>query len=144
VNDPNNIKATLIANISITDTSTHTYRTDPYNQKTNTGIMLLDLLHRDPRPEVIGIFVYNNENQQLTAQVIENMDNSGNFPDINLGSSTPVSAGDATKLLIYTSGTNATPVDFLSIALSFATAPTTGNVQVYVRPYDKLPLETSR
>ena len=113
----------LIAYINITDTSLHTYLTDefvPY-QGSYKGINIVRLGLAHPPLKSYSVYIYNNENQTLTVQPISNIVDDGSLPDMNLVPSYTIVAGlDNTQAFPF----NSYPVEYLSLNLSFATAPT--------------------
>ena len=125
--------AILLASISITDTSVHTYKTNPF--KNGAGIFLLSGTHRrEPQPYTVSIPIQNTADQELTVTVIGNIDPTQTFSDYSIGSGS-VSANGQDILYIYMKGANAFPSEFISINLSYATAPTSGSVLAYVLFY---------
>lgn len=135
--DANNRSALLIASIAITDTSVHTYRTDPMavNDGVPSGIDIIPaMFQREPKPYTVAIYVQNTGNEELTVVPIGNIDSSKTYLDYNIGSGT-IAAGGADILYIYMQGANAFPSEYMSLALSYATAPTSGSVTAYVLFY---------
>ncbi len=109
-----------LAQIAITDTSTHSYRTDPWNG--SSGIKSILLGDATPPYRAYAIWVYNNTNQQLNVMPITNVDQKGTYPDATLiPSAVAVNPGDTTILEFEFART---PVQFLSLSLSYGTAPT--------------------
>ena len=122
--------ATLFASLAITDTTAHTYRTNPL--KNGTGIAILPALYnRSPKPYTVAIPVQNGANEELTVAVIGNIDTSQAFSDYTLGTGT-IPASGADILYIYMKGANAFPSEFVSLSLSYTTAPTSGSVLAYI------------
>ncbi len=114
-----------LANITIRDTNVHSYLTDPNN------IFIFKLGTSMPSISSFAIWVYNGENQTLTVTPITNIVNDGSYPDIPITTPSNTTGN-------YTLNPN-TPlwnvynfddysVEYLSLQLSFATAPTTGSV----------------
>jgi hypothetical protein len=113
-----------LANINITDINIHTYLTDPPNSA-GQGIDILhigDLLGSGNNPiKAYALWIFNNENQTLTVQPINNVVNDGTLPDCALVPSYTVSAGSTdTRMFPFYSY----PIEYLSLYLSFSTAPT--------------------
>ena len=104
----------LLAYTSITDTNTHTYR------NTN-GIFLKKIGLNVPSAKGAAIWVYNAENQAATVQVIGNIAANQMYPDFSIGSSTTVDAGSADWIILSPPW-----FEFVSLQVSYATAPTTG------------------
>lgn len=126
----------LFASIAITDITAHTYRTDPFSTKTQTGIQILPaVFNRQPPPGVAAIVISNTENEELTAAVIGNIDTTQAIPDYTIGTGT-IAANASDILYVYMQGPNAFPSEYISLSLSFATAPTTGNVLAYLKYYE--------
>jgi len=143
----------LVVDLSITDTNTHTYRTNPFNPLTPTqpGISLVRLGESVPPVRAFNIYVYNFANADLSVQVIAN-ENAKNYaygnlldgldyqsesgyPDFNVGSAVSVPAGslstpsvDAIQSDFYTSASER----YISVALTYSTAPTTGFVRAHI------------
>jgi len=117
-----------LASIAIVDTNTHTYLTDPKN------IFIKKLGTSEPAFESYAIWTYNSENQTVTVQPLTNIANDGSYPDVNLIPSYTVNAGGADWRMFPFSSY---PIEFLSVALSFSTAPTSGSVLVYLYAYYK-------
>jgi len=118
----------LLASIAITDTSTHTYITDP------TKISILKFGTSEPSFESYAIWTYNSENQTVTVQPLTNIVSNGSYPDVNLIPSYTVSSGGTDWRMFPFSSY---PIEYLSVALSFATAPTSGSVLVNLYAYYK-------
>lgn len=126
-----------IASISITDTTTHTYRTDAWNG--STGIRLYDLsgFYLD-EPDAILLFVNNGENQALTVQLSGNVDSTKSYEDYLIGPSSSVSSASSSGLYYYPKGSfaqDAWPAEYIALQLSFATAPSSGSVTALMRLY---------
>jgi len=117
-----------LASIAIVDINTHTYLTDPKN------IFIKKLGTSEPAFESYAIWTYNSENQTVTVQPLTNIVSNGIYPDVNLIPSYTVNAGGTDWRMFPFSSY---PIEFLSVALSFATAPTSGSVLVYLYAYYK-------
>jgi len=143
----------LVVDLPITDTNTHTYRTNPFNPLTPTqpGISLVRLGESVPPIRAFNIYVYNYANAALSVQVIAN-ENAKNYqygalldglnyltessyPDFNVGSAVAVPAGS-----LSTPSVQAIQSDFykdaaeryISVALTYSTAPTSGFVRAHI------------
>jgi len=143
----------LVVDLPITDTNTHTYRTDPFNPfaLTQPGISLIRLGESVPPVRAFNIYVYNYANADLSVQVIAN-ENAKNYqygylldgldyqsesgyPDFNVGS--PVTAASGS---LQQPGVQTVQADFystsaeryISLALTYSTAPTTGFVRAHI------------
>jgi len=109
----------ILASITITDTNVHTYLTDPKN------IFIKKFGTSEPAIESYAIWTYNSENQTVTVQPLTNIVNDGSYPDVNLIPSYTVNPGGTDWRMFPFSSY---PIEYLSVALSFSTAPTLGNV----------------
>lgn len=126
----------IFAQITITDTNAHTYRTDPYSSKSGTGIKIVPaLFNREPAPYTIAIVINNGENQTLSAAAIGNIDDVQTISDYTLGTGT-INASTADILYVYTGGANAFPSEYISLSLQYSTAPSSGSVTAYVKFYE--------
>jgi len=146
----------LVVDLPITDTNTHTYRTDPFNPLalTQPGISLIRLGESVPPVRAFNIYVYNYANVALSVQVIAN-ENAKNYqygylldgldyqsespyPDFNVGTAVAVPAGS-----LSTPSVQAIQSDFytgvaeryISVALTYSTAPTSGFVRAHIDPF---------
>ncbi len=119
-----------LASITITDANIHSYSTNPYNIAI---VKIGNILGSGNRQlSSFAIWVYNGENQTLTVTPITNIVNDGSYPDIPI--TTPSNSTGQYSL------TTSSPVlwniynfadysiEYLSLKLSFATAPTSGSV----------------
>ena len=125
--------AVLLASISITDITAHTYRTNPFLKGSGISI-IAGSYNRNPRPYTLAIPISNTANEELTAAIIGNIDTTQAFPDYTLGSGT-IAASSQDILYVYMKGPNAFPSEFVSLSLSYATAPTSGSVLAYILFY---------
>jgi hypothetical protein len=143
----------LVVDLPITDTNTHTYRTDPFNPLvlTQPGISLIRLGESVPPVRAFNVYVYNFANADLSVQVIAN-ENAKNYqygylldgldyqsesgyPDFNVGSPVTVASGS-----LQQPGVQTVQADFystsaeryISLALTYSTAPTTGFVRAHI------------
>lgn len=121
-----------LAAIAIRDTTTHTYRTDPWDVFKQSGIQILPLSQSQPAIKAYSLFIYNATDQALSVQPVNNIQNDKTYPDINQGTTASVSAL-ADDLIQYNFYND--PIEYLSVALSFATAPTLGEVLVFLMLY---------
>jgi hypothetical protein len=112
-----------LANVSITDTSVHSYSTN----SSNIAIIQLGNLLGAGNNQIssYSLWLYNGENQTVTVQPITNIVNDGSYPDINLIPSYTVNS-NTSDLRMFPF--NSYPIEYISLALSFATAPTSGSV----------------
>jgi len=143
----------LVVDLPITDTNTHTYRTDPFNPLalTQPGISLVRLGESVPPVRAFNIYVYNYANVALSVQLIANENaknyrygylldgldyqSESSYPDFNVGSAKTVPAGS-----LSTPGVYAIESDFytgaseryLSLALTYLTPPTAGFVRARI------------
>ena len=143
----------LVVDLPIRDTNTHTYRTDPFDPliPTQPGISLVRLGESVPPVRAFNIYVYNFANAALNVQVIAN-ENAKNYeygnlldglnyfteesyPDFNIGSAVGVPAGslstpsvEAIQSDFYTGASER----YISVALTYSTAPTTGFVRAHI------------
>jgi len=143
----------LVVDLPITDTNTHTYRTNPFNPLTPTqpGISLVRLGESVPPIRAFNIYVYNYANAALSVQVIAN-ENAKNYqygalldgldyqsesgyPDFNVGSPFTVPAGSTSAPSVqaiqsdfYTSAAERS----LSVALPSSPPPTSGFVRANI------------
>ena len=143
----------LVVDLPITDTNTHTYRTDPFNPLTPTqpGISLVRLGESVPPIRAFNIYVYNYANAALNVQVIAN-ENAKNYqygafldgldyqfessyPDFNVGSPVTVASGS-----LQQPGVQTVQADFystsaeryISLALTYSTPPSTGFIRAHI------------
>ncbi|MEM4067256.1 MAG: hypothetical protein QXV17_10415 [Candidatus Micrarchaeaceae archaeon] len=116
-----------IANITITDTNTHTYQTDPVSATSGTGIDIVKIGNilgtGESQISAYSIYIYNNENQSVTVTPITNIVGDGSLPDIDLYTAYTVDAGDTD---IHSFNFNNYPVEYISVSLNYTTAPTAG------------------
>ena len=118
----------ILASITITDTNVHTYLTDPKN------IFIKKFGISEPAFESYAIWTYNTENQAVTVQPLTNIVNDGSYPDVNLVPSYTVNPGGTDWRMFPFSNY---PIEYLSVALGFSTAPSSGSVLVYLYAYYK-------
>jgi len=143
----------LVVDLPITDTNTHTYRTDPFNPLalTQPGISLIRLGESVPPVRAFNVYVYNFANATLSVQVIANENaknyqygylldgldyqSESSYPDFNVGTAVAVPAGslstpsvEAIQSDFYTGAAER----YISVALTYSTAPTTGFVRAHI------------
>jgi len=106
--------AILVNSIVISDTNVHNYRTDPQ------FINLIELYPAFPPPKAYALFVINQSNQTLNVQPIGNIFNNQQYPDYSVGPSFTVGAGSSTYVTFPFENY---PTNFLSVNLSYSTAP---------------------
>ena len=143
----------LVVDLPVTDTNTHTYRTEPFNPfaLTQPGISLIRLGESVPPVRAFNIYVYNYANAALSVQVIANENaknyqygylldgldyqSESSYPDFNVGTAVAVPAGS-----LSTPSVQAIQSDFytgaaeryISVALTYSTAPTSGFVRAHI------------
>ena len=143
----------LVVDLPITDTNTHTYRTDPFNPLalTQPGISLIRLGESVPPVRAFNVYVYNFANAALSVQVIANENaknyqygylldgldyqSESSYPDFNVGTAVAVPAGslstpsvEAIQSDFYTGAAER----YISVALTYSTAPTSGFVRAHI------------
>jgi hypothetical protein len=112
--------AVLVNAFPLTDTSVHSYRTDPS----------YFYLVRIPRgASSYGIWVYNTTDEAINVHVIGNMNNNQSYPDYAIGSAYSVNSGDSD---MYVLSTESSLTPFVSVQISANTAPTSGAVYAVV------------
>ena len=143
----------LVVDLPITDTNTHTYRTNPFNPLTPTqpGISLIRLGESVPPVRAFNIYVYNYANAALNVQVIAN-ENAKNYqygalldgldyqsesgyPDFNVGSAVAVPAGSLSTPSVETIQSDFykdAAERYLSVALTYSATPTSGFVRAHI------------
>ncbi|MGC8970495.1 MAG: hypothetical protein ACP5LG_08105, partial [Conexivisphaera sp.] len=112
--------AEQIIGFPLIDGNVHSYRTDP------NYFRLFPLIPSYPGYSAYGVWIYNNTNQNISAQVIGNLDVTGNLPDYAIGSLTTVNAGKAALLALapYNS-----PTPYLGLQIQAAATPVVGTVK---------------
>ena len=143
----------LVVDLPITDTNTHTYRTDPFNPLTPTqpGISLVRLGESVPPVRAFNIYVYNYANATLNVQVIAN-ENAKNYAygnlldglnyqsesgytDFNVGSPVTVASGSLQQPSVQTVQADfySTSAErYISLALTYSTPPSTGFIRAHI------------
>ena len=143
----------LVVDLPITDTNTHTYRTNPFNPLTPTqpGISLVRLGESVPPVRAFNIYVYNYANAALNVQVIANENaknyqygafldgldyqSESSYPDFNVGSPVTVASGSLQQPGVQTVQADfysTSPERYISLALTYSTAPTSGFVRAHI------------
>jgi|GEM_PF-3996651 len=97
----------------ITDTNIHSYRND-------NGFKLQKVSISTPPLKKLGIWIWNNENQQATVNIITNISKNLAYPDITIVSSITLAAGQATWQVLDAA------YEFIGLQASYSTAPTSG------------------
>ena len=118
----------LVNNITITDTNLHTVFTDP------NYIYTYYIGNTKPRINSWKIFLYNSTNQALTAYATDSITNTTQYPLANLNSASgniSIAASSAGEII---SSPYIIP-EYLSVAMQFSTAPTSGTVIGYLFLY---------
>lgn len=123
---PNSVWVPLSV-IIITDTAVHTYVTDPVSAA-GTGIAIIKIGNILGSGETslssFALSVYNNENQILTVQPMTNDVTDQSLPDVYLDATTPnFTVGIGANSKNYYKFNNF-PIEYLTLYLSYATAPT--------------------
>lgn len=134
-----NPAAISLVDLSITDTDLHTWRTNPWSTKTNTGIKLQEAWFgrgRQEKPYTIVAHIENSEDQELTAQYISNIDGTSTYGDDNIGGSASYPSGTNGRYVGYMQGPNASPAEYISLSLQFSTTPTSGKVIAFLLFYE--------
>jgi len=111
----------------ITDTSVHTYRTDP------NYIKLISIGNAMPPIRAFSVYILNNENQPLTVSFLANIVNDQSLPDVTLtlpdgSTSATIDAGTAGE---FSFNFDAYFVQYFSVALQYSTAPTAAELSQY-------------
>ncbi len=97
----------------IRDTNVHSYRND-------SGFKLQKVGIATPPYRKIGVWMWNNENQQATVDIITNISKSGNYPDATVVSGITLAPGQASWQVLDAA------YEFIGLQVSYSTAPTTG------------------
>jgi hypothetical protein len=113
--------AEQVIGFQLRDTSVHTYRTDPQYFR------LLNIFPSAPPYSSLGVWVYNSTDQQVSVQLIGNIDQTQSFPDYSIGSSFTTNSGQA-NLAVYSVDQVVSP--YIGVQLSASTAPSSGSVIV--------------
>jgi len=97
----------------ISDTNVHSYMND-------SGFKLQKVGIATPPYRKIGIWMWNNENQQATVDIITNISKSGNYPDATVVTGITLAPGQAAWQVLDAA------YEFIGLQVSYSTAPTTG------------------
>ena len=97
----------------IRDTNVHSYRND-------SGFKLQKVGIATPPYRKIGIWMWNNENQQATVDIITNISKNGTYPDATVVSGITLAPGQASWQVLDAA------YEFIGLQVSYSTAPTTG------------------
>jgi len=97
----------------IRDTNVHSYRND-------SGFKLQKVGVATPPYRKIGIWMWNNENQQATVDIITNISKNGTYPDATVVSGITLAPGQAFWQVLDAA------YEFIGLQVSYSTAPTTG------------------
>jgi len=97
----------------IRDTNVHSYRND-------SGFKLQKVGVATPPYRKIGIWMWNNENQQATVDIITNISKNGTYPDATVVSGITLAPGQASWQVLDAA------YEFIGLQVSYSTAPTTG------------------
>ena len=97
----------------IRDTNVHSYRND-------SGFKLQKVGIATPPYRKIGVWMWNNENQQATVDIITNISKNGTYPDATVVSGITLAPGQASWQVLDAA------YEFIGLQVSYSTAPTTG------------------
>ncbi len=97
----------------IRDTNVHSYRND-------SGFKLQKVGVATPPYRKIGIWMWNNEDQQATVDIITNISKNGTYPDATVVSGITLAPGQASWQVLDAA------YEFIGLQVSYSTAPTTG------------------
>jgi len=97
----------------IRDTNVHSYRND-------SGFKLQKVGIATPPYRKIGIWMWNNEDQQATVDIITNISKNGTYPDATVVSGITLAPGQASWQVLDAA------YEFIGLQGSYSTAPTTG------------------
>jgi hypothetical protein len=97
----------------IRDTNVHSYRND-------SGFKLQKVGIATPPYRKIGIWIWNNEDQQATVDIITNISKNGTYPDATVVSGITLAPGQASWQVLDAA------YEFIGLQVSYSTAPTTG------------------
>jgi len=97
----------------IRDTNVHSYRND-------SGFKLQKVGIATPPYRKIGIWMWNNEDQQATVDIITNISKNGTYPDATVVSGITLAPGQAYWQVLDAA------YEFIGLQVSYSTAPTTG------------------
>jgi len=97
----------------IRDTNVHSYRND-------SGFKLQKVGIATPPYRKIGIWMWNNEDQQASVDIITNISKNGTYPDATVVSGITLAPGQASWQVLDAA------YEFIGLQVSYSTAPTTG------------------
>jgi len=97
----------------IRDTNVHSYRND-------SGFKLQKVGVATPPYRKIGIWMWNNEDQQASVDIIANISKNGTYPDATVVSGITLAPGQAFWQVLDAA------YEFIGLQVSYSTAPTTG------------------
>jgi len=97
----------------IRDTNVHSYRND-------SGFKLQKVGVATPPYRKIGIWMWNNEDQQASVDIITNISKNGTYPDATVVSGITLAPGQASWQVLDAA------YEFIGLQVSYSTAPTTG------------------
>jgi len=97
----------------IRDTNVHSYRND-------SGFKLQKVGIATPPYRKIGIWMWNNEDQQASVDIITNISKNGTYPDATVVSGITLAPGQAFWQVLDAA------YEFIGLQVSYSTAPTTG------------------
>ena len=97
----------------IRDINVHSYRND-------SGFKLQKVGIATPPYRKIGIWMWNNEDQQATVDIITNISKNGTYPDATVVSGITLAPGQALWQVLDAA------YEFIGLQVSYSTAPTTG------------------
>jgi len=97
----------------IRDTNVHSYRND-------SGFKLQKVGVATPPYRKIGIWMWNNEDQQASVDIITNISKNGTYPDATVVSGITLAPGQAFWQVLDAA------YEFIGLQVSYSTAPTTG------------------
>jgi len=97
----------------IRDTNVHSHRND-------SGFKLQKVGIATPPYRKIGIWMWNNEDQQATVDIITNISKNGTYPDATVVSGITLAPGQAFWQVLDAA------YEFIGLQVSYSTAPTTG------------------
>ena len=97
----------------IRDTNVHSYRND-------SGFKLQKVGIATPPYRKIGIWMWNNEDQQASVDIITNISKNGTYPDATVESGITLAPGQSAWQVLDAA------YEFIGLQVSYSTAPTTG------------------
>jgi len=97
----------------IRDTNVHSYRND-------SGFKLQKVGVATPPYRKIGIWMWNNEDQQASVDIITNISKNGTYPDATVVSGITLAPGQAFWQVLDAA------YEFIGLQVSYSIAPTTG------------------